>query len=187
VEDAQAVEGARQLVDLVAEGPAASDLGAILVEALHYDDAAGLEARADLVGVGGHELVHEQTAHQVPLLAAEVELGNALQHGVELEAQLGRVLLGDADTLLGDVHAGDIPSLLGEEDRVAALSHADVERLAGLAALDGLDQEGVRLPIEVRVGGREGLVPTLLVGRRQGLRLSRGLGQHGGRRQQPGE
>jgi hypothetical protein len=64
--------------------------------------------------------------------------------GRDLHPGLARVLLRDLEARLGDVVTGHVPALRGEEDRVAALAHGDVERLPRLHPLDHGRQELAR-------------------------------------------
>src|SRR6185295_10939968 len=59
--------------------------------------------------------------------------------------------VGSRHGLVRRIEAGDGPTLLSEINRVAALSHADVECLTGSAASRHLDEKRVRLGVE---GGR---------------------------------
>src|SRR5262249_54806868 len=101
------------------------------------DDAARLQALADLIDEAARPEVEE--ADEVPALLAEVELVRALVGRGQFHPLPARLLLGLRDADRRDVHAGDLPALLGQVEGVAALAHADVQRRAGLALLDRVD------------------------------------------------
>src|SRR5204863_4173827 len=97
---------------------------------------------------------------EVPFAVAVVELVDVADARVDLEVALLRLGLRLLDADLRDIEARHLPAERGQEERIAPLPHADIERGAGLPALHRLGEELVELVL-LAVALRIKIVPDL--------------------------
>src|SRR5580658_8838065 len=161
-ENSQVAEIPRQLVGLK---------HVLLVSGKSFDDqkAAGLQRIAQaLDGAGLRAMipgVHIEERDQVPTAAAEIVVVQPIDHRVQLNSNLGRVPLRLRHGDVGEIYAGHLPTLLREIDRVAALSHAEVDRQAGMPSTNSLHEQPARLMIELKFRIAVLAVPEIAIAR----------------------
>ncbi len=140
------------------------------MDAFDHQHAAGLERGDDLGCVARQVLVHVHAEHQVPARLAVVELVDVSDLRVDLQAALGGFGLRLLDADFRNIEARDFPAERREEQGIAPLAHADVERLARSAPLYRFGEKLVELVLLALALGVE-VVPDLLGGFLLVLRL----------------
>ena len=144
--DSKSIEDAQQLVGVIFKGHVLP----IFVAAFDDDNSTGPQRFADAIDAPLFNGVDD--SDEIPLGLAEGKLFVRHDDGVDLEAGRFRLALGGGNAGSGNVETGDVPALARQENRIAALAHGDVERLAGAAALDRFDKQvdpdGVLTPQE---------------------------------------
>jgi hypothetical protein len=78
---------------------------------------------------------------------------------MNLDAGSRGIRLREPYGFVGGIETGDVPALHGEEHRVAALAHSEIQRLAGLAIENRACQQRVRRLDEDGVVAAVDLVP----------------------------
>src|ERR1700688_4629390 len=91
--------------------------------------------------------------YQIPAAGAEIEILVTRERCLDLEAGFVSVLTCNRKPLIRDIEASDIPAGTCEEERVATLSHGDVQCRARAKALHGLLQKRIGAVVEKSVIG----------------------------------
>src|SRR5579884_2228496 len=131
------------------------------VVVLVYEDAGGPQRAPELLAITRCNAADVGEDDEVPLRIAEREIFFAGHKRADFRARFFGLLARDSDAGVRWIDAGDIPALACQENGIAPLAHADVERLAGRAALNRSCEEIGGVLDENRLRGGVDAVPVV--------------------------